>query len=202
MRFFEPASPPSLGARGVAIFLTAAAALSAGALQACGSDDKNGSIFQTTGGGDDDGSGSSTSSGGAGGQGVGGATGSTTAGTASTTAGTASTTTGTASTTTGTASTTSTGGGDCDGQGICGNSMVGCISCTSLTVCAAQNDACNNDPDCADYDACIKTCSDMACAQACKAAHPTGASLSNALVQCAICACPLDCNGPGSANCP
>jgi hypothetical protein len=53
-----------------------------------------------------------------------------------------------------------------------------------------------------DFVSCIDPCFDQACFDACLMQYPSGASLYNDIVTCAICdECYNDCDGPGS-GCP
>jgi hypothetical protein len=83
----------------------------------------------------------------------------------------------------------------CDNTGNCGDSTVGCTACALAGSCAAVSDSCMNDPSCLDFMACVGVCVDQTCADACAAAHPSGAASYDALIQCVYCQeCPLDCS--------
>jgi len=90
----------------------------------------------------------------------------------------------------------------CDELAVCGDSMSGCLGCAVMGDCADEADLCAADQECVDFITCIDPCLDQACFDACSAMYPTGFTLYNDLVFCAVCEqCPVSCDGPGS-GCP
>jgi hypothetical protein len=86
----------------------------------------------------------------------------------------------------------------CDHSGACGT----CESCAVNGYCSDEFDRCTADTECSALLDCLNTCTDATCEAGCDKAHPTGITLYNQLVLCAVCqACPVDCDGP-AAGCP
>jgi len=87
-----------------------------------------------------------------------------------------------------------------------------CTQCGSLSQCAAQHDACTDDPtgDCVlYYSGCANGCAamDQACYDNCAAANPGGAALYKPWMLCLVCnACSNDCGaglvGVHASDCP
>jgi len=80
------------------------------------------------------------------------------------------------------ASSTSTGGG-CF--------AASCKDCTSSEcaklACTTEVLACDNDPDCVGYEACLKSCSSSTCITQCKTKYPNGPKLYSAKSTCVYC---------------
>lgn len=86
---------------------------------------------------------------------------------------------------------------ECDQTGFCGDTVSGCIGCALTGPCALSLEACNQSKDCNGYSICVGACAPQAqtCVANCASAHPAGAKLFTAMVDCAICtACPMDCS--------
>lgn len=117
---------------------------------------------------------------------------------------TTTTTTTTTTSTTTTTTTTSVGpssgsGSTCDNSGDCGT----CANCSLNQACAAEMNACFNDPDCSAFIDCLNNCFDEVCANACADTYPNGVNGYMALTVCAFCAaCPNDCAVEGQGLCP
>jgi hypothetical protein len=76
-----------------------------------------------------------------------------------------------------------------------------CSTCVqtscALTACAAENAACNADPECVAIVSCATQCTDTNCTQQCALAHPDGITEAQALQMCACDpnVCGIDCAG-------
>jgi hypothetical protein len=99
-----------------------------------------------------------------------------------------------ATTSCGTACGGSGGGGTGGGGSSCGltSGDPTCDACLD-TSCCAQTTTCLGSKDCLAVVGCYDTCADAACAAACDAAHPTGASELGAVFTCAQSNCASTC---------
>jgi hypothetical protein len=82
----------------------------------------------------------------------------------------------------------------------CQDSASGCLACALAGSCSDEYDTCASNEDCIAFVTCIApTACDQVCVDQCATDHPTGETLYNDLVYCAICEeCPIDCDGAQS----
>lgn len=101
-------------------------------------------------------------------------------------------TTGSGAATSAQASSTSSGNPACDALGDC----QACWGCSSDGACQAQTQACEQDPSCWDYDACLASCPDELCASACGAmVPPSTIDVWSDWAYCVDCQCLTSCPG-------
>ncbi len=87
----------------------------------------------------------------------------------------------------------STGASECDMSGDCQS----CSFCAQTNDCAAETNACFDDPDCVSVVGCANTCTDQACLDGCLAdAGGDGANLYQSVINCLVASCPA-CSGGG-----
>ena len=67
-----------------------------------------------------------------------------------------------------------------------------CGSCIASACCAEQT-ACETEPTCGSYLACIRTCTTTECLTSCGTSFPGGPAMSAALTSCAKSSCPSSC---------
>lgn len=113
--------------------------------------------------------------------------------------------TGNGGSSTGTAGSSNTGGsssgtaGSSQGSGCDvgtpgSDNCVSCGECSKLTSCKKEWDTANASDDFQQFSACVFTCFDSACGEACDKEYPEGSALFGAFITCQVCtACPTTC---------
>ncbi len=67
-----------------------------------------------------------------------------------------------------------------------------CTDCVNMH-CSTEQAACGAGTDCEAYTACVNNCSDLACANMCATAHPSGQQAATALANCTTTNCAAQC---------
>lgn len=80
-----------------------------------------------------------------------------------------------------------------------------CNDCMNTSInqggpCQSQGQACFTDQTCTNLVNCANACGTQACAQGCANQFPAGVSGYNAMLECALGACDLECNGPSGTS--